>query len=148
MKILLVSDSHGNNTALDRLAIMYPNMDLYLHAGDSEATSASIYPFQSVLGNCDYYGDFPRFMELSVPGGKLYIEHRPRIYSSDLARLKERGVRLYIYGHTHKRDDSEILGIRIINPGAISFARDDNYLSYAVIDIFEKEIKVEFKELD
>ena len=148
MKILLVSDSHGNNTALDRLAIMYPNMDLYLHAGDSEATSASIYPFQSVLGNCDYYGDFPSFMEFSVPGGKLHMEHKPRLYSMDLANLKANGVTIYIYGHTHKRDDREIEGIRVINPGAISFSRDDHYLSYAIIEINEGEIKATFKELD
>ena len=145
MKILLVSDSHGNNTALDRLALLYPNMDLYLHAGDSEATSASIYPFHSVLGNCDYYGDFPMFMELPFPGGKLYMEHRPNI---NIAKLKDKGVTLYLYGHTHRRDDREIDGIRIINPGAISFARDDNYLSYALIEVTKEKIDVTFKTLD
>ena len=58
MKILLVSDTHGNNVALDALVKKYPNMDLYLHCGDSESDEYSIYPFRSVKGNCDYFGDF------------------------------------------------------------------------------------------
>ena len=45
MKILLVSDSHSDYTALDQLAAKYPNMDLYLHAGDSEQDEFSIKPF-------------------------------------------------------------------------------------------------------
>ena len=55
MKILLVSDSHSDYTALDQLAAKYPNMDLYLHAGDSEQDEFSIKPFISVRGNCDHY---------------------------------------------------------------------------------------------
>ena len=48
MKILLVSDSHGDYSSLDRLYKMYPEMDLYLHAGDSEQDEFSIKPFISV----------------------------------------------------------------------------------------------------
>ena len=145
MKILLVSDTHGNNAALDKLAKLFPNMDMYLHAGDSEASEWSIYPFSSVLGNCDYYSDYPEHMELSIPNGKLWMQHRPNI---DIEKLKKHNVRLFLYGHTHRRDYHVIDGITFINPGAISFARDDYYYSYAIISINENEIDVIFKQLD
>ena len=54
MKILLISDSHGNNAAIEKLLKMYPTMDLYLHAGDIETDEQAIRPFDCVKGNCDY----------------------------------------------------------------------------------------------
>ena len=144
MKILLVSDSHGNNSALDQLAIKYPNMDLYLHAGDSASMSWSIQPFESVLGNCDYYDNFPKHMKLPIPGGYLWIQHYPTI---DINILKENNVKLFIHGHTHKRRLEVIDGITFVNPGAISLPRDSYDLSYAIIEI-DKEIKVRFGQLD
>lgn len=144
MKILLVSDSHGNNSALDELAIKYPKMDLYLHAGDSQAMEWSIQPFESVLGNCDYYGNYPEHMLLPIPGGYLWMQHHPTI---DINKLKENNVRLFIYGHTHKRLLEKKEGILFVNPGSISFTRDGHDLSYAIIEITEKDIKVTFKEL-
>ena len=145
MKILLVSDSHGNNSALDELAIKYPNMDLYLHAGDSASTSWSIQPFESVLGNCDYYDDFPRFMKLPIPGGYLYMQHHPTI---DTRMLKLDHVRLFIHGHAHRRRLEAIDGITFVNPGAISFPRDGFDLSYAIIEVDEKNIKVDFYQME
>ena len=83
MKILLVSDSHGDYESLDRLAKMYPNMDLYLHAGDSEQDEWSIKPFVSVRGNCDHYYVFPNYL-----GTFLYnIYHLfPRVLSMNTTR--------------------------------------------------------------
>ena len=51
MKILLVSDSHGDYQSLDQLAKSFLAMDLYLHAGDSEQDEWSIKPFISVNDN-------------------------------------------------------------------------------------------------
>lgn len=144
MKILLISDSHGNNAVIDRLARMYPKMDLYLHAGDSQADEWSILPFTSVKGNCDYYPNFPEHMKLPIPGGYLWMQHYPQV---DMATLKENSVKLFIYGHTHRRDYKNNDGILFVNPGSMSYPRDDHYLSYAIIKIDEKKIDVTFKEL-
>mgnify|MGYP003297992236 CR=1 FL=1 len=62
MKILLVSDTHGNNEALDKILKIHPDMDLYLHLGDSESTPELLRPFVTVKGNCDFYDfDIKRF---------------------------------------------------------------------------------------
>lgn len=145
MKILLVSDSHGNNMALDILYHKYPKMDLYLHAGDNEASEWSIWPFQSVKGNCDHFGDYPEHMKLPIPGGYLWMQHHPSVLIEDLKRHQ---VRLFIYGHTHRRDYGIREGIYFVNPGAISFARDDYYGSYAIIEINEEKIDVNFYQLE
>lgn len=55
MRILLVSDTHGNNDAVALLAKKYPDMDIYLHLGDSESDEYSLMPFRSVMGNRDFY---------------------------------------------------------------------------------------------
>ena len=144
MKILLVSDSHGDYQALDDLANKYPNMDLYLHAGDSEQDEFSIKPFISVRGNCDLYYDFPNFLVIPSPIGNIYVQHSPHVAKSV---INEHNAKIVIHGHTHIRRNELINGILYINPGAISYARDKYNGSYAIIEIDNKNIEVEFYTL-
>ena len=39
MKIVVISDTHGDLSALRRVALIEYDADLYLHAGDVEASS-------------------------------------------------------------------------------------------------------------
>ena len=57
-------------------------------------------------------------------------------------------IRRMLVDYLGIRDYHVIDGITFINPGAISFARDDYYYSYAIIDINEERIDVDFKQLD
>ena len=144
MKILLVSDSHNDYQALDQLANKYPNMDLYLHAGDSEQDEFSIKPFISVRGNCDHYYDFPNFLVIPSPAGNIYVQHTPYVSKSV---INEHNAKIVIHGHTHVRRKEMKNGILFINPGAISYARDKFNGSYAIIEIDNKNIEVTFYTL-
>ena len=144
MKILLVSDSHGDYQALDRLAAKYPNMDLYLHAGDSEQDEFSIKPFISVRGNCDHYYDFPNYLVIPSPFGNIYVQHTPYVSKS---AINEHNAKIVIHGHTHVRRNETKNGILFINPGAISYARDKFNGSYAIIEIDSKNVEVKFYTL-
>lgn len=144
MKILLVSDSHNDYQALDQLAAKYPNMDLYLHAGDSEQDEWSIKPFISVRGNCDHYYDFPNYMVISSPTGNIYVQHTPYISKSV---INEHNAKIVIHGHTHVRRNEMKNGILYINPGAISYARDKFDGSYAILNIEQNDIEVNFYTL-
>lgn len=144
MKILLISDSHGNNEAIDKLIKKYPNFDLYLHAGDLESDYQSIHPFDCVKGNCDYFIDLPERRIISTPIGYLYMQHLP---FPDRKIMKDYDVKIFIHGHTHRRRFELIDGVYYINPGSISYARDGYDLSYAIVEIDEKSVKVEFKSL-
>ena len=144
MKILLVSDSHNDYASLDRLAASYPNMDLYLHAGDSEQDEWSLKPFISVRGNCDYY-DFPNFLVIPSPVGNIYVQHYPHVSKSVIS---EHNAKIVIHGHTHTRRLEKINGILYVNPGAISFARDKYSGSYAILTIENNDIEVKFYTLN
>lgn len=144
MKILLVSDSHSDYASLDRLAKMYPEMDLYLHAGDSEQDEFSIKPFISVRGNCDHYYDFPNYLVIPSPYGNIYVQHLPFVSKSVIS---EHNAKIVIHGHTHTRKKEMKNGILFINPGAISYARDKYDGSYAIIDIETNNVEVKFYTL-
>ena len=144
MKILLVSDSHGDYAALDQLARQYNNMDLYLHAGDSEQDEWSIKPFISVRGNCDHYYDFPHFLVIPSPYGNIYVQHTPYVSKS---LIDKHNAKIVIHGHTHVRRNEMKNGILFINPGAIAYARDKINGSYAVIEIDNKNVEVTFYTL-
>ena len=141
MKILLVSDSHGDYLALDKLANKYPNMDLYLHAGDSEQDEFFIKPFISVRGNCDHYYDFPNFLVIPSPVGNIYVQHTPFVSKRVIS---EHNAKIVIHGHTHTRKNERKDGILWINPGAISYARDKYDGSYAIITIENNQVEVKF----
>ena len=67
---------------------------------------------------------------------------------SNLCLLRDNDIKIFAYGHTHVRKYNDSLGIISINPGAISFARDQYDYSYAVLTITEKKVDVEFHTLD
>ena len=144
MQILLVSDSHGNCEALDKLLKKYPKMDLYLHAGDLEADEQSIRPFDCIKGNCDRWSYLPEKRIIRTPYGNLLMTHLPYMNSEI---VKEYDIKIFVHGHTHRRKFVLENGIYIINPGAISFPRDGFDLSYAIVNISPNEVKVEFKSL-
>ena len=144
MKILLVSDSHGDYLALDRLAQMYPEMDLYLHAGDSEQDEWSIKPFISVRGNCDHYYDFPNYLIIPSPYGNIFVQHLPFVSTS---AINEHKAKIVIHGHTHTRRNENKNGILYINPGALSYARDKFNGSYAIVEITNNHVDVQFYTL-
>ena len=131
MKILIVSDSHGNDEILRDLYRMYPNMDYYLHAGDSQSSLMAIYPFDSVLGNCDFY-DFDLVRKISTPLGYLLMRHYPK-YSKE--EIKD--VKFFVHGHTHVARVYKENELYVICPGSVSLPRDGTNGTYMIIEISE-----------
>ena len=131
MKILVASDSHGDNQTLKDIVNRHPNMDYYLHLGDSESDEYSIFPFVSVRGNCDFY-PFEEQILINTPYGKLYACHKPYGKSKF---LQKNNIKIFLHGHTHIRRNEKIDDLYIFNPGSISFSRDFFDKSYMIIDI-------------
>ena len=148
MKIVVVSDTHGDLSALRRVALIENDADVYLHAGDVGAASGDISPFAAVKGNGD--GAFPEYpfrYETMTPFGKLHMEHYP-IYSSAMRTLlKQDGVRIFIHGHTHEREEELIDGLWVYCPGSLVFPHDSDRGTYLVLNISEKEVKGTFKSI-
>ena len=80
MKIVIVSDSHGNREILEKIVLQNPSANIFLHAGDSGLCKLEISPYVSVKGNCDYESDFPDKLIIKTPYGNLYMTHGNRLY--------------------------------------------------------------------
>lgn len=153
MKILVVSDSHGNIKALSRAAAL-TGPDVILHLGDHDRDCADlrrIVPdamIRAVRGNCD-----PTSQELDadnfvLEGKRIFMVHGHNHgvkYSLD--RLVTSGLYMeadvVLFGHTHRQYAEYYDGMLVLNPGSIGMGKK----TYAVLEIGHGEISYELCEL-
>ena len=149
MKIILVSDSHGRDEALEKILTQYPDADAYVHCGDIEAAPDMFPQFVTVRGNNDLYYEYPEEQVLHIAGPGIYVTHSHRfMYSKRLEQMASKAKSLdcdvVFYGHTHIAADETVDGVRIINPGSLWRSRDGRGPSYALVTIEEDNVDVEF----
>ena len=135
MNLLLVtSDNHRDAEILRTIALMHPDYEYYLHAGDSEMTEDELRPFVSVKGNNDYL-PLPKQRVISTESGKILMTHGHLVFGPFSLARSARGVgaSLVIVGHSHIPSHSVVDGIQIINPGALSHPRAGHHYSYALL---------------
>lgn len=145
MKILVVSDTHKKNDNYFSVLEMH-KPDMVIHCGDAEGceyalTQAADCPVQIVLGNNDFFSDLPRELELNVGPYKVWVTHGHNYYvymSSETIKREAvaRGMDIVMYGHTHRPVidiDDEVIAI---NPGSLSYPRQDGHRpSYIIMEI-------------
>ncbi len=148
MKIVVVSDSHGNRDILEKIALANPSATLFLHAGDSGLSRFEISPYLSVKGNCDYEDAFLKELTIQTPYGKLYITHGNQLSYINKERLDKLGAKIFIFGHTHMKKAEKIGDSFIFNPGSVTLPRDSQIGSYLVLDITNTEVKYQFIHLN
>lgn len=141
MKYLVVSDSHGLQEELASLIERHPDMNGYIHCGDSELPEMFLSNFHAVLGNNDYNG-LPAQIIVNV-GNELALvvhSHRQGYFdrNEQLAYIaKNAGCKYVFYGHTHIYADVTLNGVRIMNPGSLLHSRDGRGKTYAIFEIDE-----------
>ncbi len=154
MQLLVISDTHGNDYALERILIAHPKVDLIIHCGDGEEeldAFLAVHPEYAsrvfhVCGNCDYTQRSPRMLTLQLPyAHKLVAVHghyqQSGDYKENLVRLAHaEEADLVLFGHFHTRCDETIDGVRLFNPGSAAKPRDGLPASYGLIDILEEGI--------
>lgn len=135
MKVLIVSDSHRDNSNIEKVLKKVKPVDMLIHCGDAEGAERYIQqlaecPIYVVAGNNDFFSVLQKELVFNIDKYKVFLTHGHYYYVSmgterlvDEAKL--RGVDIVMYGHTHKplidiRDD-----IVIINPGSISYPRQE-----------------------
>ncbi len=146
MKILVVSDTHGRNEALKELLGRVKPIDMLIHCGDAEGSEDYIRtvaecPVHIVAGNNDFFSELPKEEEFCI--GKYYVllTHGHYYYiSMGTEMLKEdaraRGFNLVMFGHTHRPYLEQDPDITILNPGSLSYPRQEGRRpSYIMIDI-------------
>lgn len=150
MRILVISDSHGNLGVIDKILELHQDVSHVFFLGDNVSDIENfelLYSnkkFYIVSGNCDYISNKPYVNCENICGKKILYTHGHTFnVKFGIGNLLNEGKKnkydIILYGHTHV---SQILyedGIYIVNPGSCSRPRDFNR-SYAVIDITDNGI--------
>ncbi len=157
MKLIVMSDSHGNLHAVQKLFTLHEDADLFIHLGDGErevnALLQRMPQIQEKLhylkGNCDsglLIFQTMNQLTLTLPYGHRVFAAHGDYYQVKFgtARMAHEAAAnhcdLMLYGHSHAADCRYENGIHIINPGSVSCPRDGGAPSYALIDISESGI--------
>jgi uncharacterized protein len=133
----VVSDTHGYVDP--RLVEAFAGVDAILHGGDVGGTAvlealAAIAPVYAVCGNNDEpLGclGLPQVQNLTLEGVAIRIVHQLP-HAGDLT-----GVRVLVYGHSHRQVNEERGGVLHLNPGAAGRA-GFHALQTAALLIIEK----------
>lgn len=144
MRILVVSDSHGDPYAIKQAVDEQPAAKILFYLGDGEHDLSlvegrtDIY-IHKVKGNCDFGSILPSSVVDEVDGVRIYATHGyvERVkYGKTLLRqyAADNKATIALYGHTHVADTTYADGIWLINPGSIRMGE------YAVVDITPKGI--------
>ncbi len=146
MKILIVSDTHRYNANYLKVVEKTGPLDMVVHCGDVEGSELVISqaagcPVEMVQGNNDFFSELPREKEFMVGQYKVWLTHGHNYYiamNSDVIKqeAKAREVDIVMCGHTHKPVVDIGSGLTLINPGSISYPRQDNRKpSYIIMEI-------------
>lgn len=146
MKVLIVSDTHGNNTNYLNAVKKEKPFDLVIHCGDTDGSEYTISkaaecPTEIVLGNNDFFSYLPKEREIEIEGYRIWITHGHNYYVSMNNEIikeeaKERGMDIVVYGHTHKPVIDIEKNIIAVNPGSLTYPRQEGKKpSYMIMQI-------------
>lgn len=131
-KILIVSDSHGNQQLLMEIVQKNQTCDGYLHCGDSQLASIdpALERFVVVAGNTDTDARLRSLELINYGDWHVMLTHGHR-YSvnwglEELAlSAKGYGCQIACFGHTHLPTVVKQAGVLCLNPGSIIQPRGD-----------------------
>lgn len=142
MKILILSDSHGNVDNMVQ-AVQQENPHMIIHLGDVMRDAQKLQtffpniPLEQVPGNCDYAAfDAPERI-LCIEDKRVMICHghtlhvKSGLLSAIYAALEE-NADVFLFGHTHKVFCETRNGVAMLNPGSIG---DPRYPTYGILEI-------------
>jgi len=157
LKILIISDTHGNNQKVADLMEIEKSADMVIHCGDAEGGEYMIEnvcgcPLEIVTGNNDFFSTLPKEREFVVNGKRFFLTHGHYYYVSMgieriLNEAADRQADVVLYGHTHRPMITAADGIWAMNPGSLAYPRQANRKpSYILMNISDEgEITAEIK---
>lgn len=148
MKILIISDTHRDDSTFVKLIKEEGPVDMLIHCGDV-CQSEELYreladcEVKIVSGNNDFYTDLNPEEEFDIRDYHCLLTHG-HMYgvSWGTERLVEyaynSGADIVFYGHTHipKVEYDEEFNVWVVNPGSLSYPRQSGrQSSYIVMEI-------------
>ena len=155
MRVLVVSDTHRRNENYLRALERERPVDMVIHCGDSEGSEYLICesagcPVHIVSGNNDFFSELPREIEFEIGKYRVLITHGHNYYVSmgsetlkKYARSKDKN--LVFYGHTHRPVIDIEREIIAVNPGSLSYPRQDGKKPTYVMMELDKQGEAHFE---
>ena len=149
MRILIISDTHKKHTNLETVLGKIGKLDMLLHLGDVEGYedyigSIAECPIRIIAGNNDFFSSLEREWEFSIGKYKVFMTHGNAYrVSLGMEYIKEEAIArkadIVMFGHTHKPIISIENEVTILNPGSISFPRQEGRQgSYILMELDNK----------
>lgn len=152
-KVVVMSDNHGYDEAIEIIKERESDADYFIHCGDSEChTPYLLDDMICVLGNNDWGMDLPRYAKIKIEDLNILVTHgqyygyfnREKLMAVDLEKYQ---CQVMFSGHTHIPSFTEKDGMYFLNPGSTTLPRGGSPKSYAVVTIDGNKIDAEFKTL-
>ena len=146
MRILIVSDTHRQNGNLCKVLAKIGKPDRQIHLGDAEGSENYIQeiagcPVDIIAGNNDFFSRLPKEKEIQIGAYHVLLTHGHYYnVSFTLERLRmearERGMQIAMFGHTHKPLVDQGGSVTLVNPGSLSYPRQEGRRpSYIIMEL-------------
>jgi len=141
VKVIIVSDSHGNIANLKHVMGFAEKIKAgaVIHCGDwanpesVDLVESNKIPVYGVMGNADidesFKDKFKDFLKIEIDEKKIGVIH-------DIKKMEERDLDIIFFGHWQKQTDTFWNGILAVNPGAL-----ENDVNFAVYDTTSGKIE-------
>lgn len=173
MKILLISDTHGQLNETLQILSQHSDADLTVHLGDIGFDLNYVKGCELVKGNHDKNWNLPAKRKLKLEGRKALCLHgnifddetieevlqmkygeeddlmdicMHTMYKKLAAYAKRKGCDTVFFGHTHHQCWEELDGVTLVNPGSVCFGTPQS--GYAIVEIIGQKITVRFYAIE
>ncbi|NSW90860.1 MAG: metallophosphoesterase [Firmicutes bacterium] len=153
MRILVLSDTHGDIDKAREVIKKNSDINLIIHLGDYFRDAQKIsdefpnIPIEYIYGNSDFMiDDTPAEKLLEFEGKRIFMTHGHKYsvkwdYEKLFTKAHEVGADILLFGHTHIAEIVKNGSCFILNPGSISDPRGDSSESYAIIEINSNKVE-------
>lgn len=149
MRVLIISDTHRKHKNLEVVLERVQPIDLLIHLGDAEGEEDYIQaiagcPLEIVSGNSDFFSALPSEKSLEIGKYKILITHGHYYYVNagieDIKKEAEgRDFDIVMFGHTHRPVIDYGKNVIAMNPGSISYPRQEGKRpSYILMELDSK----------
>jgi putative phosphoesterase len=147
MKILILSDTHGDTSVLQEIKHKHSDANIVIHCGDSELPPFLTEDMVIVKGNCDYF-DYSLRRDINIQNHKIHIEHGNLIRIPDQLFVENNDYDIVIFGHSHCAKAIWYGNKLFLNPGSLTRPRDSNLGSYIILEIDNDKVNFNIFRLD
>ncbi|MGE7915455.1 metallophosphoesterase [Lysinibacillus xylanilyticus] len=151
MQILVMSDTHGDSDVIEKVRGFFPNIDTFIHCGDSELpfSHKALDGMKKVRGNCDIDQAFPDEAVFDIEDVTVFVTHGHlfNVKTSILSlsyRAKEVDAQIVCFGHSHILAAEMIEDVLFLNPGSLLKPRGRKEKSFALVEIEDAYFEVKF----